>query len=101
MEVTGTTHVNFSDTPLSSPLRHLTGAGSIDARRCFQIINGYTTGFLDRNLKGKETPLLGDSPSTWPEVRAKNWPASKGGASKPRAADPTPAQKGTAPGVHE
>ncbi|AFY93863.1 alpha/beta hydrolase family protein [Chamaesiphon minutus] len=49
-------HFNFSDTPLKSHIDN--GGGKISPERAMKIINAYTVAFFDRQLKGKDSPLL-------------------------------------------
>lgn len=49
-------HHSFSDTPLKSRIDN--GGGKISPERAMKIINAYTVAFFDRELKGKEAPLL-------------------------------------------
>lgn len=70
-------HMNFTDVPLRSPLRRLSGGGHIDARRAQQIIQTYVIEFFARYLQSGHPPAL-DSP--WPQlpqVRVESWPAAK------------------------
>jgi len=63
LTVQGANHPNFCDSPLFSPLRRLTGGGSINPRRCFRIVSEYTRAFFEKHLEGRPTPLLdGQSP---------------------------------------
>jgi dienelactone hydrolase len=67
--VRGTTHFNFTDLSLYSPVLKITGAtGPIDGYRMVKIINAYTLAFFNEYLKGEMSPLL-DGPSLdYPEV---------------------------------
>jgi dienelactone hydrolase len=73
MVIHGTTHRSFSDSPLFSPLRFLTGAGAIPARRAENIINQYTLAFFDQALKGQSEPLLAGLSPEFPEARLEVW----------------------------
>ena len=75
MEIQGTTHRNFSDSPFFSPLKSLTGAGSIPTKRCAQIVNQYSLAFFDKNLKGQAEPMLQNAFHEFPEARLKVWSA--------------------------
>jgi dienelactone hydrolase len=71
--VSGTAHANFSDAPLRSPLRRLTGGGPINARRAAQLINAYVLAFLDEALNGRDNPLLSGNSAQFPEALVKVW----------------------------
>jgi dienelactone hydrolase len=75
--IPGTAHMNFTDGALRSPLRRLSGGGTLDARRAQEIIQTYVIEFFSRYLVSQRPPAL-DSP--WPqapEVRVQSWPAPK------------------------
>jgi predicted dienelactone hydrolase len=67
--VRGTTHFDFTDLHLYSPVFRRTKVfGPIGGYRMIKIINAYTLAFLDEYLKGERSPLLyGPSPD-YPEV---------------------------------
>jgi len=68
--VRGTTHFNFTDLFLVSPVLRFTKAfGSIDGVRMIKIINDYTLAFFDKYLKGKTSPLLDGPSPDYPEVK--------------------------------
>jgi dienelactone hydrolase len=54
----GSSHIGFTDAALYSPLRCVSGAGSIPPRREFQIIREYALAFFDKTLKGEQPALL-------------------------------------------
>jgi hypothetical protein len=64
----GSSHSNYSDRPLYSPLRILTDAGSIDVKRAFEIVNDYTLAFFDQHLNGKQQDFLDHKSSRYPEA---------------------------------
>ena len=66
--VRGTSHKNYCDSPLFSPFRDLTGAGPIDPRRAFQIVNVYLLSFFRHVLLGAPEPLLRGPSAAYPEV---------------------------------
>lgn len=67
--VRGTTHFDFTDLFLYSPVLKFTQAfGPIDGYRMVNIINGYTLAFFDEYLKGEMSPLLDGPSSDYPEV---------------------------------
>jgi pimeloyl-ACP methyl ester carboxylesterase len=66
--IRGTSHMNFCDSPLYSPLRRLTQAGRIRPQRAMHIINTYLVSFFQRHLNGNDDGLV-DAPSPhYPEV---------------------------------
>ena len=73
MAIQGTTHRNYSDSPFFSPLKFLTGAGTISTRRAAQVINKYTLAFFDSTLQGQREPLLAGLSPEFPEVRLEVW----------------------------
>jgi len=66
--IAGTRHVDFSDRSLLSPMRSLTGAGTLDPGRAHTIINAYTVAFFSHVLNGQDEPLLDASRAPFPEV---------------------------------
>jgi dienelactone hydrolase len=67
MVVAGTDHPDFSDAPISSPLRYT------HAEDTARIVSRFTLAFFDKYLKGIEQPLLdGPSPSI-PGVSLHAW----------------------------
>ena len=75
MTIQGTTHRNFSDSPFFSPLKFLTGAGTIPTTRCAQIVNQYSLAFFDKTLKGQGEPLLQSTFREFPEAQLEVWTA--------------------------
>jgi hypothetical protein len=75
--VDGTTHKNFSDSPLFSPLKFLSGAGTADPDRVFRIANAYSLAFFDKYLKQEDSHLLAGDPKNFPEVRLQAWEAER------------------------
>lgn len=58
LEIPGTSHKSFSDSPLFSPLRSLSGAGTADRRQASALINAYILAFFDKEIKNKDSDLL-------------------------------------------
>ena len=67
--IRGASHMNYSDSPLYTPLKFLSGAGAIDPRRAMQIVNAYTLAFFEYYLNGKKQPLLEAPSAEFPEVK--------------------------------
>jgi hypothetical protein len=67
--IRGTTHFDFTDLFLYSPVLKFTKAfGPIDGYRMIKIINDYTLAFFDETLKGEMSPLLNGPSPDYPEV---------------------------------
>jgi dienelactone hydrolase len=75
MVILGTTHRNYSDSPLFSPLKLLTGAGRISTYRAVEVINHYTLAFFEKTLKAQSEPLLAGPSAEFPEARLQVWNA--------------------------
>ncbi len=73
MTVRGASHMNFCDSALFSPLKRLTGAGSIDALRAGNITNEYTLAFFNHYLVGRTERILHGASPLYPEVRLEMW----------------------------
>jgi len=76
--VPGTTHLNFTDMNLRSPLRRLRGGGAIDRFRALEIVNAYVCSFFERELQGKTEPLLDGDSNLFPEAKVKVWSRQAG-----------------------
>jgi dienelactone hydrolase len=77
--IDGTSHWNFSDRALYSPLRSWTEAGKIEPRRACEIISRYTLAFFSQTLNGTQEPLLTKTAHTFPEVQFELWNAQDTG----------------------
>jgi dienelactone hydrolase len=75
--IEGTRHVDFSDRSLLSPLRSLTGAGTLAPERSHTLINAYTLAFFSRYLNGQDEALLVTSPAPFPEVEIEHFVAGR------------------------
>ena len=64
----GTLHTSFQDGILTSPLRSISGVGSIDADRMVLILRAYTLAFFEQTLRGIASPLLAGHTSPFPEA---------------------------------
>ena len=70
ISIGGTTHYDFSDLPLLSPLAPRLGLkGPIHGNRVTIIINDYLVSFFDRILKGVPTDLFQEEIQKYNEVR--------------------------------
>lgn len=83
MVIQGTTHRNYSDSPFFSPLKSLTGAGTVSTDRAVQVINRYTRAFFDKTLQGKSEALLAGLSPEFPEARLEVWNAQGQDRQKP------------------
>jgi dienelactone hydrolase len=68
MYIRGTRHMNFCDSPLYSPLRFLTHAGSVRPERAMEIINAHVVSFFQTYLNGMDGSLLDTPAPGYPEV---------------------------------
>ena len=67
--IRGTTHFDFSDLFLYSPVLKFTKVlGPIDGYRMVKILNAYTLAFFDETLKGEQISLLNGPSPDYPEV---------------------------------
>lgn len=71
--IDGTSHWNFSDRALYSPLRSRSQGGPIPPRRAYTIINRYVLAFFEHALNGTTEPLLEGNPDDMPEVQFEAW----------------------------
>ena len=68
--IEGTSHYDFSDLPLLSPLApHLGLKGPLNGRRVTAIVNDYLWSFFEMTLEGRETGLLDLLNQEYPEVK--------------------------------
>lgn len=74
MVIKGSLHLNYTDRPLFSPWRRLTGAGPVDPRLAMREINAYTLAFFEKTLNGKSEPLLDGSAHPYPNVAFEAFP---------------------------
>ncbi len=66
--IEGATHMNFTDTSISSPsLRWLGALGPIDGQRMLAILNDFVPAFFDRVLRGEGSGFP-TAPASYPEV---------------------------------
>jgi len=67
--IQGTSHYDFSDLPLLSPIAPQLGLkGPINGKLVNRIVNDYLVSFFDMTLKGKTTTLFATEKSPYPEV---------------------------------
>ena len=72
--IDGTTHANFCDDILRSPLRRFAGGGSIDALRALGILNRLVLGFFDQSLRDQPCALLAGGSSGGTDVKVEVFP---------------------------
>jgi predicted dienelactone hydrolase len=73
ISIEGTTHYDFSDLPLLSPLTPQLGLkGPINGKRVTTIIDAYLLSFFDMTLKNEATNRFDASSTDYPEVRFDN-----------------------------
>lgn len=75
-EIAGIAHANFSDDSLVSPIRWLSGGGSIDPNRAIDIVRGMTLALFQSTLEGGEARLITEEAARFPEIRLKVYHAS-------------------------
>jgi predicted dienelactone hydrolase len=68
VSIPGTSHLNFCDSPLYSPVKRLTHAGPIRRERAMDIINAFVVSFFEIHLNGKDETYLDSLSSRYPEV---------------------------------
>ena len=73
LTIAGTRHANFSDKPLTSPWRALTGGGPIAPSRAIGITTTYAAAFFRAAWSGTADPLLSGPSPQFPEVRMETW----------------------------
>jgi len=73
LSIEGTSHWNFTDRALYSPLRRWSAAGPIQPDRGYSIIDAYVRAFFAHSLNGADEPLLQQSPSPFSEVKFTVW----------------------------
>ncbi|MDQ3005338.1 MAG: hypothetical protein M3R47_08140 [Chloroflexota bacterium] len=70
VSIDGTSHYDFADLPLLSPLAPQLGLkGPINGKRVTAIINDYLLSFFDMTLKGETTGLFEDQSQKYTEVK--------------------------------
>ena len=70
VSIDGTSHYDFADLPLLSPLAPQLGLkGPINGKRVTTIINDYLLSFFDMTLKGETTSLFEDQSQKYKEVK--------------------------------
>jgi hypothetical protein len=70
ISIDGTTHYDFSDLPLLSPLAPQLGLkGPINGKRVTTIVDDYLLSFFDSTLLGKESNLFYPQDHTYSEVK--------------------------------
>ena len=71
--IIGTSHYDFTDLPLLSPLAPQLGLkGPINGKRVVKIINDYLVAYFDQELKGISSPLPFGPSDEYPELRWEN-----------------------------
>jgi hypothetical protein len=71
ISIHGTTHYDFSDLPLLSPLAPQLGLkGPISGKRVTVILNDYLLSFFNATLRGLPTDLFEDENQKYNEVKS-------------------------------
>ena len=69
LKIKGTVHSNYGDFSLFDGIFKEQGLlGPIDGERCVEIQRAYILAFFNKHLKGRESDLLNESSTTYPEV---------------------------------
>lgn len=84
LTIRGGSHLNFTDRPLFSPWRRLTGAGPVDPRLAMREIDAYTLAFFEKYLKGEPAPLLDGAVHPYPNIAFEAFPQPTLAAAPPR-----------------
>jgi pimeloyl-ACP methyl ester carboxylesterase len=71
--IDGTSHWNFSDKAIYSPLRKLSTGGDIDPRLAYGIVDRYALAFFEQVFDGKQDPILGQPSGVSPAARLEVW----------------------------
>ena len=73
VRILGSSHYDFSDLPLLSPLAHRIGLkGPINGDRMVSIVNDYLLAYFNQSLKGEPSNLLVSPSADYPEVIYQN-----------------------------
>jgi dienelactone hydrolase len=73
VRIKGVRHLNFCDSPLFLPIRRMSDAGPIDARRAMRIIDDFTVAFFDDVLYDRAAGVLNRMAIEYPEVQFSGW----------------------------
>jgi hypothetical protein len=76
LTIVGSLHMDYSDRPMFSPLKRLSGRGDLDAQHERQIINAYVLAFFAKYLNGRAEPVLDNSVNSDAAVRFKAYSPS-------------------------
>lgn len=69
LQIPQTSHLDFTDVPLWSPvLRWMGATGPMNGARVHRILGDYGLAFFDRHLRGIPSPLLGGRTHPFPDV---------------------------------
>lgn len=71
--IDGTSHWNFSDKAIYSPLRKLSTGGDIDPRLAYRIVDRYALVFFEQVFDGKQHPILNQTSGVSPSARLEIW----------------------------
>jgi dienelactone hydrolase len=71
--ISGTTHVNYTDAPLRSRIRRVTGAGPIAPVRAVEITDTYLREFFGKYLLDQDSDLFTTSAARFPEAHIQIW----------------------------
>jgi len=75
LSVKGAFHEDFTDQPLTSPLRSLSHRGALPAKEIQSIVRCYVVAFFDKTLRGRDPGILCAHASLYSEAWLDRWPA--------------------------
>jgi len=73
ISIDGLAHHDFTDQIFMSPLRRLSGSGSVAPKRVSHIANTYVLAFFEQTLLDKPSPLLSPDAKDFPEATVQEW----------------------------
>jgi hypothetical protein len=71
--IDGLVHHDFTDQIFMSPLRRLSGSGSVAPKRVAHILNTYVLAFFEQSLLDKPTSLFSPDAKDFPEATVQEW----------------------------
>jgi dienelactone hydrolase len=71
--IDGLVHHDFTDQIFMSPLRRLSGSGSVAPKRVAHILNTYVLAFFEQSLLDKTTSLFSPNAKDFPEATVQEW----------------------------
>ncbi|MGD0939054.1 MAG: hypothetical protein ABR905_05020 [Terracidiphilus sp.] len=75
--VKGAAHDDFTDQPLTSPLRSLSYRGAIPTKEIQSIVRSYVVAFFGKTLRGEDPAILRSRTGPYAEASLESWQANK------------------------